>query len=336
MNTKEQYCKYSLIIILLVLGVILFIRFAPFFTGLMGAATIYLLVRKQMFYLIQKKHIKRYLAATLMLLEAALCFLIPISLVVWLLVEKVQNINPDPQTYIKTIEEIANLVELKTGYDVLNSENISFIASLIPKVGQFIIGNISSFTVNIFVMLLVLFFMLLEGKHMENYFYDILPFKDAHKRSILAKINLMVKSNAIGIPLVAILQGGIATVGYFIFDAPNPILFGFLSCFASIIPMVGIGLIWAPLVAYMFLTGDWQHAIGLAAYSAIITSSTDNLLRFMLQKRLANIHPLITIFGVIIGLSLFGFMGIIFGPLMLSVFLLCFNIFKQEYLGGEK
>lgn len=333
---KEQYCKYSLIIILLILGVIVFIRIIPFLTGLMGAATIYVLVRKQMFYLTQKKNVRHTMAAVLMLLEAALCFLIPLSLVVWLLVEKIQNLNLDPQAYIKTIEDIARLVELKTGYNVLNSENISFIASFIPKVGQFIVGNMSNLVVNIFVMLFVLFFMLLKGKEMETYCYDILPFKTTHKERILNKISLMVRSNAIGIPLVAIVQGGVATIGYFIFDAPNPILFGFLSCFASVVPMVGIGLIWAPVVAYMFLTGNWHHAIGLLIYSGIITSTIDNLIRFLLQKKLANIHPLITIFGVIIGLSLFGFMGIIFGPLLLSIFLLCFDIFKQEYLSDDQ
>jgi len=177
--------------------------------------------------------------------------------------------------------------------------------------------------------------MLLEGQKMETFFYEMLPFTKAHKKSILAKINLIVKANALGIPLVAVIQGGVATIGFLIFKAPNPILFGFLSCIASIIPIVGTGIIWAPLVAYFALTGNWEHAIGLGAYSIIITTNIDNLLRFILQKKLANTHPLITLFGVFIGLSLFGFLGIIIGPLMLSIFLLCLNIFKIEYLEKE-
>ncbi len=336
MKAKEQYCKYSLITIILVLGIILFIKFAPFFTGILGATTIYLLVRKQMFYLTEKKHIKNYLAATLMLLEAALFFLIPISLVVWLLISKLQNINLDPQAYISSIKHIADLIHQKIDYNVLNSDNISFITSLLPKVGQFLVGNISGFTINIFVMLLVLFFMLLKGREMETFFYEILPFTKANKKSVLTKINMIVKANAIGIPLVAIIQGGVATAGYLIFGVPKPLFWGFVSCFATILPIVGVGLVWAPLVIYFLLTGDWDHAIGLGAYSIIITTNTDNLMRFILQKRLANTHPLITIFGVFIGLSLFGFMGIIFGPLMLSIFILCVNIFKKEYLEGEK
>ena len=111
---------------------------------------------------------------------------------------------------------------------------------------------------------------------------------------------------------------------------------GFLTCFATIIPMVGTALIWFPVAAYLAVTGDWFNAIGLAAYGGIVISQSDNLIRFILQKKMADTHPLITIFGVIIGLSLFGFMGIIFGPLLISIFILCFNIFKEKYLDNAR
>lgn len=336
MNAKAQYCKYSLIAIILILGVIIFIRFTHFLNGILGALTIYILLRKQMFHLIEKKHMKRCLAATLMLGEAALCFFIPISLIVWLLVIKLQNINLNPQEYIQAIQHLADLIQQKTGYYLLNKENISFITSSLPKLGQLLVGNISHFIINIIVMLLMLFFMLMDGKKMEIFFYEMLPFTKSDKKDVLTSIKRIVRSNAIGIPLVATIQGGVAMIGYFIFGVPNPIFFGFLSCFASIIPVLGIGLVWAPLIAYLVLTGDLEHAIGLGAYSIIFTTNIDNLMRFILQKKLANIHPLITIFGVIIGLSLFGFMGIVFGPLMLSIFILCVNIFKKEYLDREK
>jgi len=82
----------------------------------------------------------------------------------------------------------------------------------------------------------------------------------------------------------------------------------------------------------MALNGDWVHALGLTIYALLVITNVDNLIRFILQKKLADIHPLITVFGVVIGLSLFGFMGIIFGPLLLSLFLLCIDIFKKSYL----
>ena len=155
---------------------------------------------------------------------------------------------------------------------------------------------------------------------------------DSRKDEVFNEINMIVKSNAIGIPLLAVIQGIVAVIGYFIFQTPDPLLFGFLTCIATIIPIVGTALVWVPLAAYMALNGDWVHALGLAIYALLVITNVDNLIRFILQKKLADIHPLITVFGVVIGLSLFGFMGIIFGPLLLSLFLLCIDIFKKSYL----
>ena len=196
-------------------------------------------------------------------------------------------------------------------------------------------GSISSFAINVVVLLFVLYFMLIGGRDMEEYVSEILPFNKRNKKNILHEFNMIVKSNAIGIPLLAVIQGAVAMLGYFIFGAPSPVLWGFLSCFATIIPIVGTALIWVPLALYMGMTGHWGMAIGLAAYALVVISNVDNLVRFMLQKKMADTHPLITIFGVVIGLSLFGFMGVIFGPLLLSIFVFCVNIFKVEYLEGE-
>lgn len=124
-------------------------------------------------------------------------------------------------------------------------------------------------------------------------------------------------------------------IGYLIFDAPNIWLLGFFTCFATIIPMVGTALVWIPVSVYFALTGDWFNAIGLFAYGAIVISQSDNLIRFILQKKMADIHPLITIFGVVIGLPIFGFMGVIFGPLLLSLFFLLVDMFKKEYLDSR-
>ena len=167
---------------------------------------------------------------------------------------------------------------------------------------------------------------------MEKYIYELLPFSDTNKKNVLKEINMIVRSNAIGIPLLAVIQGGIATLGYYLFDVPSALLFGFLTCFATVIPIVGTALVWFPLAAYLALSGDWTHAIGLLLYCGLIVTNIDNLIRFILQKKMADTHPLITIFGVVIGLSLFGFMGVIFGPLLLSIFILCVNIFKTQYL----
>ena len=336
MSVKEQYWRYSLIAIIIVLGIVLFQQITPFLGGLLGALTIYILVRKQMIRLTTKRKMKRSTAALLITTEAVFFFLIPISLVVWMLVDKLQNLNLDPQSIIAPIEEIAGIIKSKTGYDVLGSDTTSFIVSALPRIGQAVMGGISSFVVNLFVLVFVLYFMLIGGIKMEAYVNAILPFNATNTEHVIHEINMIVRSNAIGIPLLAVIQGGVAMIGYFIFGAPNALLLGVLTCFATVIPMVGTGLIWFPVAVYMALTGDWPNAIGLAAYGGIIVSQLDNLIRFILQKKMADTHPLITIFGVVIGLSLFGFMGVIFGPLLLSLFFLFVDMFKREYLDTRK
>ncbi|SEF85254.1 AI-2E family transporter [Parabacteroides chinchillae] len=335
-NIKEQYWQYSLITIILVLGIILFLKITPFLGGLLGAVTIYTLVRKQMLYLTEKRRFRHSWVALLMLGEAVLCFLIPISLAVWLLINKIQYVNLDTGALISNAQHVIDLIQQKTGFNVLDKENLMSVAGILPKIGQALMGSISSFVVNIVVLLFVLYFMLIGGRKMESYIYDILPFNPKNKSSILSEINMIVTSNAIGIPLLAIIQGLVALIGYFIFKTSDPVLFGFLTCIATIIPIVGTALVWFPLVVYMALTGDWINAIGLTIYALVVITNVDNLIRFILQKKMADTHPLITIFGVVIGLSLFGFMGIIFGPLLLSIFFLCVDLFKKEYLDNKQ
>lgn len=332
MDFKEQYWKYSLITIILGLGLILFLKMTPFMGGILGACTIYIMVRKQMIYLRQQKRFKKSVTAVLLLIEAILCFLVPIAVAVWLLINKLQSVNVDTTAFVSIITHLADWVREKAHYELLSSENISSIASILPTIGQFLMGSISSFAINAFVLVFILYFMLIGGTQMEKYVYDLLPFNDENKRNVIHEINMIVRSNAIGIPLLAVIQGTIATLGYYLFDAPSALLFGFLTCFATVIPIIGTTLVWLPLAGYMILSGNWPNAVGLLIYCGLIVTNIDNLIRFILQKKLADTHPLITIFGVVIGLSLFGFMGVIFGPLLLSIFILCIKIFKEQYL----
>ena len=332
MSTKEQYWKYSLIVIILFMGIIIFRQITPFLGGLLGALTIYILVRGQMRYLVEKRKLKRSLSALLITAETIFVFLIPLGLTVWMVVNKLQDINLDPQTYIAPIQQVAEFIKEKTGYDVLGKDTLTFIVSILPRIGQIIMESISSLAINLFVMIFVLYFMLIGGKKMEAYVNDILPFNETNTQEVIHEINMIVRSNAIGIPLLAIIQGGVATIGYLLFGAPNILLLGFLTCFATIIPMVGTALVWFPVSAYLAISGDWFNAIGIASYGAIVVSQSDNLIRFILQKKMADTHPLITIFGVVIGLPLFGFMGVIFGPLLLALFFLFVDMFKKEYL----
>ena len=327
---KEQYWKYSLIIMIVGLGILLFRQAQPFMNGILGAFTLYLLLRGFSNWL--KKKIKPLASVWIITIGTTLFILIPLSLFSWALVNQISNLHFDTADIIRPAQQMISIIEEKTGFDVLSEKNLSFIISQVSSIGHSIMTGVSDLIVNLAVAIMLLFFMLWEGDKMEQFISELLPFEENNKREVLQKIQLIVRSNAIGIPLLAIIQGFISLFGYLLCHAPNPVLTAMLTGFASIVPLVGTALVWVPVTAYFFIIGDWIHGLILLAYGGIIISQCDNLIRFILQKKMANIHPLITIFGVVAGLPIFGFMGIIFGPLLVSLFLLFLDMFRKEYL----
>lgn len=335
LSTREKYWHYSLFVLIVGLGVTIFVELTPFLGGLLGAVTIYVLLRRQMWFLCERRRWRRSLAASLLLGEAVLFFLIPISLIVWMVVDKIQGAALDPDSILTPVKHVAGLIREKTGYDMLQKSNVQSLMAFIPRMGQWIVGGLFDFGVNIVVLLFVLYFMLIGGLRMETYCRELLPFNRRTARSVMREIHMIVRSNAIVIPLLAVSQGIVAYVGYLVFGVSAPLFWGVLTCFSTILPIVGTALVWLPLAVYMGLDGDWGQGIGLAMYGGLVITQVDNLVRMVMQKKMADTHPLITIFGVFIGLSLFGFMGVIFGPLMLAMFVFCVNLFKCRYLDGK-
>ena len=329
---KEKYFKYSLIGLIALLGWLIMSGLWSFVNGLLAAFTVYVLVNGQMTYLTEKRKMKHVFAAILILLEVIACVCVPIYILIWVLVTKIQYVTVDISQLIETGKHFITLVQEKTGYDVLNVSNVEAAAGYLTRSVQFIIEQVGGLLITTVVMIFLLYFMLISSKEMEKYVVNLLPFNEENKRAVTREVHHIVLSNAIGIPLLAVLQGVVAVIGYWAAGAPSFILFGILTAFATIIPLVGTGIVWFPLVVYLALTGNWIAAIGLLAYCVIILVNIDNVFRFVLQKKMADTHPLITVFGVILGLKIFGFWGVIFGPLLISMFFLLIDIFKKEYL----
>ena len=135
----------------------------------------------------------------------------------------------------------------------------------------------------------------------------------------------------LGIPVLAASQGLVAVLGYKIFGVDSYVLLGMLTGVFSIVPVVGCAIVWVPVCAYLGSTGHTTAAIGLAIYSFIITGGIDNVLRFTILKKLGDVHPIVTTIGIIVGVPMFGFMGFIFGPLLVSYLLLLIKIYRVEF-----
>lgn len=329
--SRELIWECALLLLIFVLGIVLFRQIQPFFSGILGAMTLYILLRKPCFRLTEKTG-RPTLSASIILICTILFIVIPLSLLTWFIISKLQQVNWNTSDILAPAMQAIDIVKEKFKIDLISEKSITFIAGKVTSLGQSIINGIGDFFINIAAALILLFFLLTGGRKMEDYLSSLIPMKNINKRETIDKINVMVKSNAIGIPMLALIQGLIAWVGYVFFGVPNAFLAAFLTGLCSIVPIVGTTVVWVPMAVYFAVMGLWGKAIGLLLFGTICISQSDNLFRFILQKKLADTHPLITISGVVIGLPLFGFIGIIFGPLLVSLFLLFIDMFRKEYL----
>lgn len=342
---SESTNRKLFLVALLAPMVLLFIVFGKeawtYSSGFLGAITIFSLLRGQMKWLTQKKKMKRGIAATLLLLEAIFFFLIPLGGIISMLIDVFSNTHIDiNEVYQQSITTLDTIGE-KLGIDLTRGDGI-FMNQILPslaKIGQGfttkLVMGVYSFFVNGVVLLFILFFMLCEQESFEAAIKELLPFSSKNKAIVIDESKRIIVANAIGIPLLAIIQGAFAYVGYLVFGIEAALFYGVLTAFSSIIPMLGTMIVWIPLSISLMVVGNWPMGIGLAIYGFLIIGGVDNLARFILQKKLADIHPLITVFGVILGLSIFGFWGIIFGPLLLSLALLLLNMFRHDYIPGS-
>jgi predicted PurR-regulated permease PerM len=332
---KNKEYKYILIGLLILLGLILFKELRLYLSGFLGAATLYVLLKGQMTYLVEKRKIKKGIAAALLTTVALLLFLVPLTGIAFLVVDTVSGISIDPKAIIDSVNNFVKMVEERLDFELFTPENLSSLPKLGGNILQSLGASIYSLMINSLFALFILFYMLYNYESFEIMVKEILPFKEENKQILGEETKMIIQANAIGIPLLAITQGVFAYIGYIFFGVENAMLYAILTGFASIIPILGTAIVWVPIALSLLLMGDVGGGVGMAAYGFVVIGGVDNIARFLLQKVLADIHPLITIFGVLIGIPMFGFWGVIFGPLLLSLFVLFFNMYRHEYIPGS-
>lgn len=334
-SEKNKVYKYILIALLLITGLVIFKQMRPYLGGFLGAFTLYIILRKQMKFLVELKKWPRGLSATVILIEALLFFLLPITGIGAMVVDKLSEINIDVESLKASVSMLLSNIESRFGIDVISLDFLSFLPKLGTNIVQVLAANSYSFAINLLVIIFVLYFMLYSYKDFEEIVREILPFTKQNKITFIHETKAIIKANAIGIPLLALVQGGFAYVGYLIFGVSTPELYAIITAFATVLPIVGAAIVYVPIAISILIDGRYGTGIGMLLYGIIVIGSVDNIVRFLLQKKLADIHPLITVFGVLIGLPMFGFWGVIFGPLILSLFILFFNMFRHDYIEGS-
>lgn len=320
------------IVIILFLGVVLVLELWFFLSALLGAITFYIIMRERIFYLTEKKGWKRSTAAWVLMLLSFFVILVPFGLLANILYSKVSYIVTHSSEMLATLKLTVDNLSEKIGYELLKPSDISQLGTKLAQLLPKILGvTLDTFT-TIIAMYFILYFMLVNGQYMEDSLYEYIPLKDGNVESIGKEVKKMVVANTIGIPLIAFMQGVVGLIGYLIIGIADPLLWFVATCITAMLPIVGAALIYVPLTVMLLMQGETGRGIAMGFWGFGLIGLVDNLFRFILNKKLGDIHPLITVFGVIVGIKLFGFIGLIFGPLLISLFILLLKIYSNEFL----
>ena len=317
--------------IIILIGVLIINHFFIFLPGVLGAVTLYILSKKSYFNLVEKKKWRKSWTALLYILAYTIIICLPVYLAVVMLLPKLIAVFNNPVPLVVAVKSFSEKIQAATGIELYNGDNLQLAMKNVAGRLPMFLSSTANFITNLVLMFFVLYYMLFHGRKMENFIYDFIPLKNKNREMLSNETDLMIRANAIGIPLLAIIQGLVGMLGYFIFGIKEFGVWGFLTGVASLIPIIGTGIIWMPLTIYLLATGNTWQGIGLGIYSLAILTNIDYVARVTLLRKIGDVHPLITIFGVIVGLSLFGFLGLVFGPLLISYFILLVKIYRNEF-----
>lgn len=328
---NERFRQIILFVIIVTIAILLFFQLTSFMPGLLGGLTIYVLSRSLYFNLTEEKKWKKGLAALLLMLVFLILIALPVYAGFLLLSPKINQLASQQDKIINGIQVVALQIKNNIGIDLLTAQNIKTISEKISIAIPMLLNGTVSMFMNLLMMFFLYYYLLINGKKAEQFIANIIPLKNDNINLIAEDTKMMVKANALGIPLICLIQGLFAAFGYWLFGVSDWGLWAFFTGLFAFFPLVGTMIVWVPLVLYLFAIGDVMPATWLTFYSFIITGNVDYVARITLLKKMGNVHPLITVIGVIAGLNLFGFMGLIFGPLLVSYFIILVKIYISEF-----
>jgi predicted PurR-regulated permease PerM len=336
METKGEYGKLIIIASVLALLYASYKIIAPFKIALL--TSVILAIALYPIYIKLTKKIKNKNFAALALIFS-LIFLVLIPLIFFTNAMFQETINlyntasgMDLSEQSLRLQEATNL---NINFERYFKETIlklsqTFIASS-SKITGYIFGGL----LNIFIIFFSLFFFLRDGKKIVRKLRTIFPFKERIKKRFEIEVVNSVRGLFLGLLIIALIEGSLAFIGFYLFDIPTPLVWSFLVIILAMVPLLGPALIYVPASIYLLVMGQTTDAILLFIYSVIALGYTDNILRHQIMNKTSKINQVALLVGVFGGIQVMGIPGIIIGPLVLSLIMAVYRIYEEEYASKD-
>lgn len=344
-NKLNHHFFFSVLIAVIILTALIFL---PYFTALVIATVLGVLLRPL------HELLRRYIAPTketssLAALVSVIVIMIVVLTPLFFLGIKISSEAQSMYAYLtnegsraqiittldNTVGKLAHRVLGQEFADSFDSFNVTTHIKSLLRWGftniDSLFSRLAVLAMNLLVIMFAMYFILRDGKSLKRQLIELSPLPDKQDEQIFAKLNKAVHSVVWGSLAVGLIQGILTGVGFAIFGVPNPALWGTLAVVASMVPGIGTSLVLIPGIIYLFIFGDSNAmAIGLLIWSALGVGLIDNFLAPFLVNRGVKIHQFLILLSVLGGLSFFGPIGFIAGPLVLSLLFALLEIYKDN------
>lgn len=217
-------------------------------------------------------------------------------------------------------------VDLKEVFLPLTSTVINYVSESIPT----LINSIAELVISLFLMFFLMFYGFKEGDKLLKSLMDALPISKGHKKEITDESNKVLYGVLYGQILIALIQGFLGGLGFWVFGIPNPVLWGFIMAIFSFIPFLGTPIVWLPASLMELAAGNYFAGIGMLLFGGIVVMNIDNILKPKIIGDRSGMHPVLVLVGIFGGIQLFGVIGMIIGPVVVALCVLIIKFFNRD------
>ncbi|MBU1372447.1 MAG: AI-2E family transporter [Bacteroidetes bacterium] len=322
------------LIILILLGVLILYSLRDLINAILGSIILYTIFKSLFIYL--KKKIGRVFSALFIIVTSFIIIIIPFFTLSYMVVNRLTSLKKDQFMVKAMISRLDDYVGLKLNQPDLIDKYVSKFSDFVQDLFPTVVGGALNIFLVIVIMYFILYFMFVQYDLFEGNLLKYAPLKEHHAIQFGVELKNATYSNVLGQGLIALVQGMLVSICFFIVGINDAIFWGVIALFLSFMPVIGAPVVTLPATLILFLNGQtWQGTFMLLA-TLLVIINIDNVIRFIINKRLADTHPIITVIGVIIGLPLFGAAGLVFGPLLLVWFVHLLKIYEMDKMAEER
>jgi len=322
--------------ILIILGCFVLYSLRTIAGTILSTIVLYTILTPVFTYSVEKWGMKKWVAATLVIIISLVVIVLPFLTLSLMVIDKVSEFQEDPIRIKNLMQQIDDFIGSKIDQPHLFDKAMAKLNQLAEELFPSALSGAANIVLGLIVMYFLLYFMFVQKKEFEAGLLKYAPFREQNALKFAKELKLTTYSNVLGQGFIAIVQGALVSIGFFMFGIRDPLFWGVISAFLSFLPVVGAPVIFVPAALIEIASGNNTAGWGLLLWGFIVIINIDNVIRLLIAKNVSDTHPIITVVGVIIGIPIFGILGLVFGPLLLSYFILTIRIYETSKLATER